>query len=176
VVQESVAAGAAGHSLAGASLGGTYQYSAPEQLGLGVGKVGPWSDVYAFGKTLSQALFQTSQPTRRHYLTLGDHSFADLLSDCLEQEPSCRPQDFGVVLEALADVDEAACQAAKNGCRRSGAGTARPGRACRAGRAPVCPGTGRTGGTPRRRGPAPSRGEGPGRGGEKARSAGTESR
>jgi serine/threonine protein kinase len=37
VVRESVAAGSAGHSLMGTSLGGTYQYSAPEQLGLVAG-------------------------------------------------------------------------------------------------------------------------------------------
>jgi tetratricopeptide (TPR) repeat protein len=41
--RESVRAGGSAHSIRGESLGGTYRFSAPEQLGLIPGTVGPWS-------------------------------------------------------------------------------------------------------------------------------------
>ncbi len=100
-VVKTVVTGLASKSILGLSLGGTYQYSAPEQLGIQTAKIGPWSDVYAFGKTLSFAIFNTVQPTLRHYRKLGDNNLADLLSDCLEQDPKDRPQDFTAVLQAL---------------------------------------------------------------------------
>lgn len=106
VVQKSVAAGTANHSLAGVSLGGTYQFSAPEQMGIVTGKVGPWSDVYAFGKTLCHALFKTTQPTHRHYQMLEGHPLANLLSNCLEVDIKQRPADFGQVLKALDSMDQ----------------------------------------------------------------------
>ncbi|CAK0762314.1 formylglycine-generating enzyme [Gammaproteobacteria bacterium] len=107
VVTETAAAGNLDKSLAGESLGGTFLYSAPEQLGLAAGKIGPWSDIYAFGKTLSQAIFSTTQPSRKNYRALGDHAFADLLSDCLEQKTDERPQNFGEVIEALEGMKSA---------------------------------------------------------------------
>lgn len=104
VVAETAAAGNLDKSLAGESLGGTVLYSAPEQLGLVTGKIGPWSDVYAFGKTLSQAIFSTTQPSRKNYRALDDHPFADLLSDCLEQKTDERPQNFVEVMKALKEM------------------------------------------------------------------------
>jgi serine/threonine protein kinase len=101
-VLQSVVGGSTQHSILGMSLGGTFQYSAPEQLGTLPGaKIGTWSDVYAFGKTLSQALFKTTQPSKKNYRVLGEHPLADLLSDCMEQLPAERPQNFVEVLQRL---------------------------------------------------------------------------
>jgi serine/threonine protein kinase len=100
-ILKTVATGIADRSILGASFGGTFQYSAPEQLGTIAGKIGTWSDVYAFGKTISQALFGTTQPTPRNYKMLGNHPLIELLGECLEQDPQHRPQDFAAVLDVL---------------------------------------------------------------------------
>lgn len=104
-VLKTIATGLANQSILGNSLGGTFQYSAPEQLGTIAGKIGAWSDVYAFGKTLSYALFKTTQPSQKNYRTLGGHLFADLLSDCMEQTPGDRLQDFSAVITAFEQMD-----------------------------------------------------------------------
>ncbi len=100
-VRATVAANQAQLSLLGASLGGTYQYAAPEQLGMRSEPVKTYSDVYGFGKTLCQALFLTPNPTPRHWKQLGTHPLHDLLGDCIEDNPQQRPQDFPAVLQAL---------------------------------------------------------------------------
>ena len=74
----------------------------PEQMGLTPGvAVGPHSDVYGFGKTCCYALFQTPEPTLRHWNSIAPR-LADLLGQCLERLPAGRPADFGQVLTRLA--------------------------------------------------------------------------
>src|SRR5581483_5369088 len=89
------------HTLAGASIAGTLEYGAPEQMGKLKGvPVGPYSDVYGFGKTCCFALFGTAQPTYHHWQKLPRH-LADLLGRCLAEQPRERPQDFAAVLREL---------------------------------------------------------------------------
>ncbi len=82
-------------------LAGTWDYAAPEQLGkmLGVG-VGSYSDIYGFGKTCCFALFQNTQPLPKHFRGLPG-SLAQLIEDCLEEDPDQRPQNFSDVLKRL---------------------------------------------------------------------------
>jgi hypothetical protein len=63
-------------------------------------KVGPYSDVYGFGKTCCYVLFQTTQPVLKHWQSLPG-PLADLLSRCMEEKPEDRPRDFEVVLRWL---------------------------------------------------------------------------
>jgi serine/threonine protein kinase len=92
-------------TLIGSALAGTLDYSAPEQMGKlpGVG-VSPRSDVYAFGKTCCFALFQTTQPLRKHWQSIPE-GLAGLLENCLQEQPADRPADFAAVLAALDDLD-----------------------------------------------------------------------
>ena len=89
------------HTLASASIAGTLGYAAPEQMGRLQGvAVGPYSDVYGFGKTCCFALFGTPQPTFQHWKALPPH-LAELLGRCLDERPAARPQDFAEVLREL---------------------------------------------------------------------------
>jgi hypothetical protein len=89
-------------TLLGSSIAGTLEYAAPEQLGKLKGvAVGPYSDVYGFGKTCCFALFGTAQPTFQHWQQIP-RDLADLLGRCLSEQPRGRPQDFAAV---LADLD-----------------------------------------------------------------------
>src|SRR5262249_35022114 len=83
------------------SLGGTAEYGAPEQLGklLGV-TVGPYTDVYGFGKTCCCALVGTTQPLRKHWKQIPD-PLADLLEQCLHESPAERFGDFTEVITRL---------------------------------------------------------------------------
>ena len=93
---------ARGHTVLGASIAGTLDYAAPEQLGKLPGvKVSPASDVYGFGRTLSFALFATAEPTMRHYKSVPDAA-ADLISRCIARDPAERPQGFPELLAELA--------------------------------------------------------------------------
>lgn len=88
----------------GASIASTIDYAAPERLGkLANVTVGPAADIYAFGKTCCHALFQTTQPLRKHWRSLPDR-FADLLEHCLAENPSDRPMSFAEVLDELGSV------------------------------------------------------------------------
>lgn len=88
-------------TLAGASIAGTLEYAAPEQMGKLKGvAVGTYSDVYGFGKTCCFALFGTAQPTYQHWQKLP-RELADLLGRCLAEPPRERPQDFAAVLREL---------------------------------------------------------------------------
>jgi len=81
----------------GASVAGTLDYAAPEQMGkLPGAKIGPRSDIYGFGKTCCFALFQTVQPLRKHWRGLPE-PMADLLEACLAEVPDERPQSFAEV-------------------------------------------------------------------------------
>jgi tetratricopeptide (TPR) repeat protein len=103
VLRSTLAATSAGRSAPrlAAQVAGTLDYAAPEQLGRMPGvAVGPRSDVYAFGKTCCFALFQTTQPLRKHWGSVPD-DLADLLEQCLAENPADRPAGFAAVLERL---------------------------------------------------------------------------
>ncbi|KOR28209.1 hypothetical protein TI04_11540, partial [Achromatium sp. WMS2] len=100
-VVQTVMSGLVNHSILGTSLGGTFQYSAPEQLGNIKALIGPWSDVYAFGKTLSKALFLVPNPSLRNYRDLGEHVLVDLIGDCIVDNPKERLQNFAPILHQL---------------------------------------------------------------------------
>ncbi|MFO0927782.1 MAG: serine/threonine-protein kinase [Gemmataceae bacterium] len=88
-------------TLAGASIAGTLDYAAPEQMGKLPGvTVGPASDVYGFAKTCCFALFGTPQPTFQHWQKIPA-PFAELLGRCLSDPPRERPADFAAVLRLL---------------------------------------------------------------------------
>lgn len=92
---------ARGDTVLGSSIAGTIDYAAPEQLGKLPGvKVGFPADVYGFAKTLCFALFQTTEPTMRHYKALPEAT-ADLIGRCLSRDPGERPQSFAEVLKGL---------------------------------------------------------------------------
>jgi WD40 repeat protein len=94
-------AGAEQQTLAGYSITGTLDYAAPEQVGKLPGvAVGPYTDVYGFGKTCCRALFKTVQPLRRHWREVPE-PLADLLEQCLCEEPRERLPGFDKVLERL---------------------------------------------------------------------------
>ncbi len=93
---------ARGHTVLGTSIAGTLDYAAPEQLGKLPGvKVGPPADVYGFAKTLCFALFQTTEPTIKHYKSVPE-ALAELIGRCLSRDPKERPQTFQQVLSGLA--------------------------------------------------------------------------
>jgi hypothetical protein len=88
-------------TLTGNSIAGTLEYAAPEQMGRLPGiAVGPYSDVYGFGKTCCFALFKTTQPLRKHWREVPEE-LADLLEQCLCEVPAERLQSFDQVLERL---------------------------------------------------------------------------
>jgi serine/threonine protein kinase len=89
------------NTLAGASIAGTLDYAAPEQMGKLPGyDVGPASDVYGFAKTCCYALFGTPSPVLKHWQSVPE-SLADLLSRCLGEKPTERPVNFDVILRCL---------------------------------------------------------------------------
>jgi serine/threonine protein kinase len=96
-----------GRSVAGASIAGTLDYAAPEQLGKILdARIGPAADVYGFGKTCCFALFGTPNPLAGHWRKVPE-PLAELLEACLHEDPRQRLDDFGVVLQRLALVGEA---------------------------------------------------------------------
>ncbi|MEN9848415.1 MAG: Serine/threonine-protein kinase PknB [Pseudomonadota bacterium] len=110
-IQRTLMAANVERSILSRSVAGTVQFAAPEQICLHnnsrIKSVGTYSDVYGFGKTLCYALFLHAQPNRRDWDKLEDTQFADLLSDCIAQDPSERPQDFDAVLKRLQIETEA---------------------------------------------------------------------
>jgi formylglycine-generating enzyme required for sulfatase activity/serine/threonine protein kinase len=87
-------------TLVGGSIAGTQGYAAPEQMGRRDEEVGTYSDVYGWAKTCCYALFETTQPTLRHWQSVPGQ-LADLLGRCLEEDPRRRPQGFAEVLKGL---------------------------------------------------------------------------
>jgi hypothetical protein len=90
-------------TLTGSSIAGTLDFAAPEQLGKVRVSVGPYSDVYGFGKTSCFALFGTTVPLPKHFRGLPE-SLTTLLEDCLEERPDQRPGRFSDVLQRLQRV------------------------------------------------------------------------
>jgi DNA polymerase len=93
----------AASTITGSSIAGTLEYAAPEQMGKLAGvAVSPASDVYGFARTCCYALFQTPQPLPRHWRSIPT-DLADLLENCLEEDPANRPRDFAQVLARLGE-------------------------------------------------------------------------
>jgi tetratricopeptide (TPR) repeat protein len=83
------------------SVAGTVLYAPPEQLGLLPGvPVGPYSDVYSFGKTCCYALFSVPQPNSKQWGTVPE-PLVEWLSECVSEVLQKRPRDFEVVLDRL---------------------------------------------------------------------------
>ena len=75
-----------------------------EQMGKLPGvKVGPYSDVYGWARTCCRALFKTPHPMRKHFRQIPE-ALADLLEDCMAEDPAERPADFAAVLARLRDA------------------------------------------------------------------------
>jgi formylglycine-generating enzyme required for sulfatase activity len=86
-------------TVAGTAIAGTVDYAAPEQMGRLPGvSVGPYSDIYGFGKTCCYALFKTTHLLPKHWKSLPNE-WAELLENCLDQEPKGRASDFSQLLE-----------------------------------------------------------------------------
>jgi hypothetical protein len=82
-------------------IAGTQDYAAPEQMGRLEGvKVGVRADIYGFGKTCCYALFKTPQPTFQHWQKLPA-PLAELLGQCLAENPDDRPASFTEVITRL---------------------------------------------------------------------------
>jgi hypothetical protein len=96
----------------GGSVAGTLKYAPPEQMGElrdARGKpvpVGPYSDVYAFGKLCCYALFRTTAPKSRHWATSPQHEqWKGSLEKCIEEELGHRHESFEPVLQVLEALD-----------------------------------------------------------------------
>jgi serine/threonine protein kinase len=88
------------------SFAGTLRYAAPEQKGelRTPVPVGPYSDVYGFGKTCFEALFGTTEPISEDWEQLPSawqQSLRRVLEKCVVTQPERRFQDFRQVLAAL---------------------------------------------------------------------------
>ncbi len=100
-VETSQARGSKDNTLWGDSVAGTIEYASPEQMGrLDTSLTGPASDIFSFGKTCNYALFQTTEPKRRHLTTLPD-LWAEMLEKCTEFDPKLRFAEFGEVLKVI---------------------------------------------------------------------------
>ena len=102
--QNAVRAATHGNTLLGSSRTGTVDYSAPEQTGKLPGvKIGPYSDVYSWARTMCFALFRTPHPRPKQFQILPT-AVCDLLDDCLAEEPqelSKRPATMEALLSRL---------------------------------------------------------------------------
>jgi tRNA A-37 threonylcarbamoyl transferase component Bud32 len=88
-------------TILGASIAGTLDYAAPEQMGRLPGvAVGPYSDLYGFGKTCCYALFKTAQPAYQHWRKLPE-PVAELIGHCIAEAPDERPPTFAAILDQL---------------------------------------------------------------------------
>jgi WD40 repeat protein/tRNA A-37 threonylcarbamoyl transferase component Bud32 len=99
---------ATGRTMTSSSIAGTLDYAAPEQLGRWPGVApGPYTDIYGFAKTCCYALFQTVQPLRKHWREVPEE-LADLLEQCLNENPEERLPNFDRVLASMARLTGAA--------------------------------------------------------------------
>lgn len=95
--------------LCNGTLAGTVGYAAPEQLAAS-GKVGAYSDVYAFGKLLhymltgdNPCLPPTTKPKICAYNKNLSYSLEKLVAECVQKEPEERLPDMRCVLRKLYD-------------------------------------------------------------------------
>ncbi len=65
--------------------------------------MGPAADIYGFGRTCCHAPIATPTPRPQHWQEVTPQ-LAELLGDCLAEDPGQRPADFDVVLERLEQV------------------------------------------------------------------------
>jgi serine/threonine protein kinase len=87
----------------GQSIAGTIEFAALEQMGRLPGvAIGPYSDVYGFGRTSCYMLFGTPHPGLKHWKQLTEEWLTTLLDDCTALLPGDRPPDFLQVLQRLA--------------------------------------------------------------------------
>jgi serine/threonine protein kinase len=101
---QSTARSQADRTVSGDNIAGTLDYAAPEQMGrLNGMPVAACSDVYGFGRTCCYALFATPQPTFQHWKKLPPE-LANLLGECVHEQPGDRPTDFAVVLQRLSQL------------------------------------------------------------------------
>jgi serine/threonine protein kinase len=95
-----------GKTLMGESIAGTVHYAAPEQMDTERQKeIGPWSDIYGFGKTCYYALFGTPTPDDDDKDGLPD-GLKRLLSRCTSQVVGKRPQSFTEVVGQLKEIEQ----------------------------------------------------------------------
>jgi tetratricopeptide (TPR) repeat protein len=89
------------------SLAGTLRYAPPEQRNELDADVGPYSDVYAFGKTCLDLLFGTTEPKSMHWKKLPEE-YRDRVQDLLERatidDLEYRFSNFEPVLKKLAEL------------------------------------------------------------------------
>ncbi len=90
-------------SLQGLAAAGTADFAAPEQMGKRGDPIGPWSDVYGFGRFCSYALFRTTTLLRAHWLSLPE-KLAELIEHCLHEAPGDRYQAFEPIVALLAEL------------------------------------------------------------------------
>ncbi|VTS00087.1 SUMF1/EgtB/PvdO family nonheme iron enzyme [Tuwongella immobilis] len=88
------------------SFTGTLEYAAPEQRGKLPGvKVGPYTDVFAFGKTCMWSLLGTLEPRGWHWKKLPEErrdGVQEFIERCAAEELSERLPNFDAVLTQLA--------------------------------------------------------------------------
>jgi tetratricopeptide (TPR) repeat protein len=86
------------------SVVGTVMYAPPEQLGRLPGvAVGPYSDVYSFGKSCCYALFAVPEPDPEQWRTVPE-PLAEWLGVCVSEELPKRPRDFKTVMNRLEEL------------------------------------------------------------------------
>ena len=96
-------------SLTGKSMIGTLEYASPEQLGkLPNVAIGPYSDIYGFGKTCYYALFGTPEPDDIELDALSDE-WRQLFAMCASRKIKRRFKNFSQVLVAIASATRQCC-------------------------------------------------------------------
>jgi serine/threonine protein kinase len=84
-----------------ASIAGTMEYAAPEQMGKLPGvKVGTPADVFGWARTCCYGLFESSEPSFHDWQKLP-RGWAELLGDCLQRHPDRRPSGMQQVLDRI---------------------------------------------------------------------------
>ena len=102
-----VRTGALPKSMLDWSVAGTLDYAPPEQLGKRPDvPLGPYSDVYAFARTCSYAMFKATELRRKQWDGLPG-PLADLLEGCLDPDPQKRPNGFDLVVKVLGECTRA---------------------------------------------------------------------
>jgi len=97
-----------GRSAIDTSAAGSIPYAAPEVIGWVEGvPVGPYSDVYSFGKTCYFALLGTPEPDDEEKAALPA-AWRKLLGHCTARSIARRPPNFRVVLQQLSHMQAAA--------------------------------------------------------------------